>query len=91
MGDRGIPKSYRYMHGFGSHTYSFINSENKRFWVKFTFKTQQGTQKADCSALIVPVHLCWRPRPQDLLIKKPKAAAGLDRARAAGAGREADS
>jgi catalase len=42
MGDRGIPKSYRYMHGFGSHTYSFINSENKRFWVKFTFKTQQG-------------------------------------------------
>jgi catalase len=53
MGDRGIPKSYRYMHGFGSHTYSFINSENKRFWVKFTFKTQQGTQKADCSALIV--------------------------------------
>ena len=44
MGDRGIPKSYRYMHGFGSHTYSFINSENKRFWVKFAFKTQQGIQ-----------------------------------------------
>jgi catalase len=32
------------MHGFGSHTYSLINSENKRFWVKFTFKTQQGIQ-----------------------------------------------
>ena len=30
--------------GLGSHTYSFINSENKRFWVKFTFKTQQGIQ-----------------------------------------------
>ena len=44
MTDRGIPKSYRHMHGFGSHTYSFINSENKRFWVKFTFKTQQGIQ-----------------------------------------------
>src|SRR6202167_386981 len=44
MGDRGIPKSFRHMHGFGSHTYSFINSENKRFWVKFTFKTQQGIQ-----------------------------------------------
>src|SRR4030081_138101 len=42
MTDRGIPKSYRHMHGFGSHTYSFINSENKRFWVKFTFRTQQG-------------------------------------------------
>jgi catalase len=40
MRDRGIPKSFRHMHGFGSHTYSFINSENKRFWVKFTFKTQ---------------------------------------------------
>jgi catalase len=44
MSDRGIPRSFRYMHGFGSHTYSFLNSENKRFWVKFTFKTQQGIQ-----------------------------------------------
>ena len=44
MSDRGIPKDFRHMHGFGSHTYSFINSENKRFWVKFTFKTQQGIQ-----------------------------------------------
>jgi hypothetical protein len=44
MSDRGIPKSFRHMTGFGSHTYSFINLENKRFWVKFTFKTQQGIQ-----------------------------------------------
>jgi catalase len=44
MSDRGIPKSFRHMHGFGSHTYSFINGENKRYWVKFTFKTQQGIQ-----------------------------------------------
>ena len=44
MSDRGIPRSFRHMHGFGSHTYSFINAENKRFWVKFTFKTQQGIQ-----------------------------------------------
>ena len=44
MSDRGIPRSFRHMHGFGSHTYSFINSEKKRFWVKFTFKTQQGIQ-----------------------------------------------
>jgi catalase len=44
MSDRGIPASFRHMHGFGSHTYSFINAENKRFWVKFTFKTQQGIQ-----------------------------------------------
>jgi catalase len=44
MTDRGIPKSWRHMHGFGSHTYSFINAENKRCWVKFTFKTQQGIE-----------------------------------------------
>lgn len=42
MTDRGIPKSYRHMHGFGSHTYSFINDQNERFWVKFHFRTQQG-------------------------------------------------
>lgn len=42
MSDRGIPASYRHMHGFGSHTYSMINAENKRVWVKFHFRTQQG-------------------------------------------------
>lgn len=42
--DRGTPYSYRHMHGFGSHTFSFINSNNERFWVKFHFKTQQGIQ-----------------------------------------------
>ncbi len=44
MSDRGIPKSYRHMHGFGSHTYSFINDKNERFWVKFHFRTKQGIQ-----------------------------------------------
>ncbi|MDE1914955.1 MAG: catalase [Sphingomonadales bacterium] len=42
MSDRGIPSSYRHMHGFGSHTYSFINDAGERFWVKFHFLTQQG-------------------------------------------------
>lgn len=42
MSDRGIPMSYRHMHGFGSHTYSFINAENERVWVKFHFVSQQG-------------------------------------------------
>ncbi|MBC3209441.1 catalase [Pseudomonas sp. SWRI111] len=42
MSDRGLPQSYRHMHGFGSHTYSFISPVNERFWVKFTWKTQQG-------------------------------------------------
>lgn len=42
MGDRGLPSSYRHMHGFSSHAYSFINAENKRTWVKFHFRSQQG-------------------------------------------------
>jgi len=42
MSDRGIPYSYRHMHGFGSHTYSLINAKNVRYWVKFHLKTQQG-------------------------------------------------
>ncbi len=42
MSDRGIPAGFRNMHLFGSHTFSFINADNERFWVKFTFKTQQG-------------------------------------------------
>jgi hypothetical protein len=42
MSDRGIPASYRTMNGYGSHTYSMINAQNERFWVKFHFKTLQG-------------------------------------------------
>ena len=42
MSDRGLPQNYRQMHGFGSHTYSFVNAEGERFWVKFHFKSQQG-------------------------------------------------
>ena len=42
MSDRGIPASYRHMHGFGSHTYSMINGDGERVWVKFHFRTQQG-------------------------------------------------
>ncbi|WP_010188568.1 catalase [Sphingomonas sp. PAMC 26605] len=44
MSERGIPKSFRHMHGFGSHTYSMINAANERVWVKFHFRTQQGIQ-----------------------------------------------
>lgn len=42
MSPRGIPYSYRHMHGFGSHTYSFINAANERIWVKFHLRTLQG-------------------------------------------------
>src|SRR5579862_74715 len=44
MSERGIPRSYRHMHGFGSHTYSLLNANNERVWVKFHFRTQQGIQ-----------------------------------------------
>src|ERR1700752_3931165 len=40
--DRGLPKSYRHVHGFGSHTYSFFNADNELFYVKWHFKTLQG-------------------------------------------------
>ena len=42
MSDRGTPVGYRHMHGFGSHTYSFINAASERFYVKFHFITAQG-------------------------------------------------
>jgi catalase len=55
MSDRGIPASYRNMHGFGSHTFSFINASNERYWVKFHFVTQQGIKNlsdAEAEALV---------------------------------------
>jgi catalase len=42
MGDRGIPKSFRHMDGFGSHTYMWVNGAGERFFVKYHFKTHQG-------------------------------------------------
>ncbi|NKI39881.1 catalase [Streptomyces sp. LD120] len=42
MGDRGIPKTYRHMNGYGSHTYMWINGGGEKFWVKYHFKTDQG-------------------------------------------------
>ncbi len=44
MSERGIPKTLRHMHGFGSHTFSMINAANERVWVKFHFRTQQGIE-----------------------------------------------
>jgi len=42
MSDRGIPATYRHMHGFGSHTYSFINADGEQHWVKFHYESLQG-------------------------------------------------
>ena len=44
MGDRGIPKSWRHMNGYSSHTYMWVNANGGRFWVKYHFKTDQGIE-----------------------------------------------
>lgn len=44
MGDRGLPRSWRHMNGYGSHTYQWINAEGERFWVKYHFISQQGVE-----------------------------------------------
>ena len=42
MGDRGIPKTWRHMNGYSSHTYMWVNAGGDKFWVKYHFKTDQG-------------------------------------------------
>lgn len=44
MSDRGTPRTLRHMHGFSSHTYSWINEGGERFWVKYHFVTEQGIE-----------------------------------------------
>jgi catalase len=44
MGDRGLPRSWRHMNGYGSHTYQWINADGERFWVKYHFLSQQGVE-----------------------------------------------
>lgn len=44
MSDRGIPATFRHMHGFGSHTFKWVNAEGDGVWVKYHFKTEQGVQ-----------------------------------------------
>jgi catalase len=40
--DRGVPRNYRQMHGFGSHTFKWVNAEGKACWVKYHFKSESG-------------------------------------------------
>lgn len=42
--DRGTPKTYRHMDGFGSHTFQWVNAEGKAVWVKYHFKTDVGIE-----------------------------------------------
>lgn len=56
MSDRGIPYSYRHMHGFGSHTFGFYNDKNELVWAKWHFKTNQGIKNlTDEEAATLPV------------------------------------
>jgi catalase len=44
MGDRGIPRTWRHMNGYSSHTYMWINADGVKYWVKYHFKTDQGVE-----------------------------------------------
>ena len=66
MSDRGIPASYRNMHGFGSHTFSLINAKNERHWVKFHFRTQQGIKNLSDEEAEAIVGKCRESHQRDL-------------------------
>ena len=66
MSDRGIPKSYRHMDGFGSHTYSLINAAGERIWVKFHFKTQQGIKNLTDAEAEAIIGKCRESHQRDL-------------------------
>src|ERR1700728_2546436 len=44
MSDRGIPRFFRMMEGFGVHTYRFVNEEGKSTFVKFHWRPKLGMQ-----------------------------------------------
>lgn len=66
MSDRGIPASYRHMHGFGSHTFSLINAKNERFWVKFHWRTQQGIKNMTDQEAETAIGKCRETHQSDL-------------------------
>lgn len=47
FGDRGIPDGYRFLHGYGSHTFKMVNGKGESFWCKFHYKTNQGIKNLD--------------------------------------------
>ena len=44
MSDRAIPRSFRFMEGFGVHTFRLINADKKSTFVKFHWKPKLGVQ-----------------------------------------------
>jgi catalase len=67
MSERGIPQSYRHMHGFGSHAFSMINEKNKRVWVKFHFVSQQGIKNLTDEEAEKVIGKCRESHQRDLL------------------------
>lgn len=65
MSDRGLPQGFRFMNGYGSHTYSLINAAGERFWVKFHFKTQQGIKT-------------WTNREAEAVVSKDRESSQRD-------------
>jgi len=66
MSDRGIPYSFRHMHGFGSHTFSFINANNERNWVKFHLRTHQGIKNLTDEEAKEVIGKCRESNQRDL-------------------------
>lgn len=67
MSDRGTPYGYRHMNGYGSHTFSLINEQNNRVWVKFHFKTNQGIKNFSSQDAEITKGSCPDFAQQDLL------------------------
>lgn len=63
--DRGLPQSYRFVNGYGSHTYSFLNAGNERVWVKFHFKNMQGIKT-------------WNNREAEAVVAKDRESSQRD-------------
>ena len=61
MGDRGIPRTWRHMNGYTSHTYMWVNAAGERFWVKYHFKTDQGIEFFRTKAIRWPPPTPSRP------------------------------
>merc|ERR1712172_471674 len=45
--DRGTPNGYRFMNGYGSHTFKMVNDDNEAIYCKFHWKTDQGIKTFD--------------------------------------------
>jgi catalase len=59
--DRGTPDGYRFLHGFSTHTFSLINAQGERVWVKWHFKSKQGIRNLlpqDAKALAAVADCC---------------------------------